>query len=104
MGYAGGTISQEELEKYSGAGIMLMNTRDGLQSGSAGDSGYYQWSLNWNTDGFTGVTWEVGGDLGVIDYSNATREEIQANGYAIANNLSNRGISSSCATFVKVGD
>ena len=62
MGQASGIISQEELEKYGGANIMLMNARDGMQSGTSGivQSGT-EWTITWTDDGYSGLGWEVDG-------------------------------------------
>lgn len=57
MGQARGTITQEELEKYGGAGIMLMNAGDGLESGQLQASGDVNWTLYWNGTGISGIAW-----------------------------------------------
>lgn len=55
MGQARGTVTQEELEKYGGANIMLMNT-SGVQSGVAG--GDITWGIYWTSNGITNSgTW-----------------------------------------------
>ena len=55
MGEARGTITQEELEKYGRANIILMNTGDALVSGgTTGGAGIWRWCLTWNNEGFIG--------------------------------------------------
>ena len=53
MGQARGTITQEELEKYGGANIMLMNGGSELNSGSASGSISINFNLYWTDYGFT---------------------------------------------------
>ena len=58
MGEARGTITQEELEKYGEANIMLLsNTRDLSSGGIVSGSGTYSWTFRWTSVGFTGVEW-----------------------------------------------
>lgn len=60
MGQARGTITQEELEKYGGANIMLMNTGDGMQSSAGGVAGgEVTWGIRWNNEGITGAGWYI---------------------------------------------
>ena len=63
-----GTITKEELEKYGGANIMLMNVGEEVSSGpiSIGGSVEITYSLAWTDYGFTtdnegngGVNWEL---------------------------------------------
>lgn len=63
MGQARGTITQEELEKYGGANIMLMNTGDevGSSGGSTVGTGEYEWVLRWTDEGFSGIGWNPAG-------------------------------------------
>mgnify|MGYP005782732099 CR=1 FL=1 len=71
MGEARGTITQEELEKYGRANIILMNTGDALVSGgTTGGAGIWRWSLTWNNEGFIGQGWvfdQVDHEQSIID-------------------------------------
>ena len=52
MGEARGTITQEELEKYGEANIMLLsNTRDLSSGGIVSGSGTYSWTFRWTSVG-----------------------------------------------------
>ena len=57
-----GFITEEDLQMYGGANIMLLdNISNQTSSGSqtASGSGNYNWSITWNDTGFTGENWYV---------------------------------------------
>lgn len=116
MGYASGTITQEELERYGGANIMLMNTRENIGSGeyNTGGSGEYRWSLTWTDDGFTttnswgGVVWDnsdILKDYSMLLPSMSNRDSyINENGPSIAQLLNGYVIrAEGCYTWEFIG-
>ena len=107
MGYASGTISEDELKAYSGANIMLMSDTNGevASEGSAGGEATFTWSVSWNSDGFTGLGWDAWGTNYEEEYLGGTLENFLntcANGFYVANSLvsNHQYVEAGCASLV----
>ena len=62
MPQARGFVTEDELQIYGGANVMLLDdvngqTTSGTQTASGG--GNYEWSISWDSRGFTGRNWQV---------------------------------------------
>lgn len=84
MPEARGTVTEEELQMYSRANIMLLDNSNGTTgsggSGSVSGSGSYDWELIWDSDGFQSYSWEVDTwenwtQRFMDEYANGTLEE-----------------------------
>lgn len=58
MGQARGIITREELEAYGGADIMLLDGASGSTGSGGSAGGTVEWSIQWNSKGFTGKGWD----------------------------------------------
>ena len=87
-----GIVSEQELEAYGSANIMLLDgSNDTTSSGSGLASGTIslRWTLRWDAIGFTGIGWNQawGNDRNQYEsaYQNGTLDEvIEVYGYRIA--------------------
>lgn len=57
MGQARGTISKEDLEKYGGANVILLDGTNDVFSSSGSAGGVLNWGVNWDSGGFSGSGW-----------------------------------------------
>lgn len=119
MGQARGTITQEELEKYSGVSIMLMNdtSADGIQSGgtaSGSASTTYTYTISWDDNGLIGNGWSAAGlfQSQLEGLSDSTLELLLGQNGAYAdqvvgqlefyNTTSNNPLPANCFTYSKI--
>ena len=73
MGEARGTVSTQQLQNYAGADIMLMDdNNESVVSGSVA-SGTFEWTVRWDSAGFTGTEWST---FGVPGYSGSYFENL----------------------------
>lgn len=54
MGQASGIITKDDLQKYGGANIMLLDGTNEVTDSSGSASGSIGWALRWDSQGFTG--------------------------------------------------
>lgn len=64
MGQARGRITQEEAEQYGIPTIMLLDNTNDEFSSSGTASGSLNWSISWDSGGFTGKGWNFDTDSG----------------------------------------
>ena len=86
-----GRISKEDVEAYGGANIMLLDGANDVTSsgGTISGSGTYEWTITWDSAGFTGNTWNAWGTNYEQFFDNGTLgNEIRNYGYYIASSLS----------------
>ena len=108
-GTARGTLSEEEVQAYGGAMIDLLdNTNDMTGSGTSGTasgSGTYEWTLSWDSQGFTGYgwyAWDFDYSAAYNDGSISTLLNGTSEGYYVANDLSGHRnyVTAGCASLV----
>ncbi len=58
MGEARGVVSKEELKAYGGAEIMLLDGDNETFQSSDSASGTLEWTIRWDSNGFTGYGWD----------------------------------------------
>ena len=64
MGEAGGVVSKEELKAYGGANIMLLDGDNTAIASSGSASGVLEWTIRWDSGGFTGQGWNFAASYG----------------------------------------
>lgn len=85
MGQIKATIEKDDLEKYGGVGIALMNTRNGVESGGDRFQVYTTIEVIWDdTAGFTGISWEPFSDTMTQADINAMLSDAQVTAWRAA--------------------
>lgn len=95
MGEVNGIVTEEELQAYGNANIMLLDGASesvGSGTGEVSGSGMYSWTLRWNEDGFMGIAWNVADYDTAYGFSSAYEQSGDDGVRAIFNNPVNVGL------------
>lgn len=100
MGEARGVVTKEELKAYGGADITLLDGDNTAIASSGSASGVLEWTIRWDSGGFTGNGWAFAENYGEdfqSRYNNGTLDEYFASamgnyaGLTIFDELRNMG-------------
>ena len=105
-----GIITEEELKEYRYSDILLLNdTNDEMDSGISGNfsgSGSYSWSVAYDNNGFTGISWYAQGvDLSQQFATTAELEQyIENNAVVVAQSVADnfQMYQAGCATYERI--